>query len=93
MRNNALRGAAITSDCRHVGAAVNVLSAVQAVHRIRDEVHFSVEARLHYLRTIRQNLAAAEDYLAGLDDEPAPCVAEKMADVAHDYHRSQEIEQ
>lgn len=92
MRNNSLL-AAIRSDAFHQQAAADVLAAVQALHRIRDNVQLTPEARMHYLRCVRKNLAAAEDQVAGLDDEPAPCVAAKMADIAHDHFRStQEID-
>ena len=93
MRNNSLL-AAIRSDAFHQQAAADVLAAVQALHRIRDNVRLSLEARMHYLRCVRKNLTAAEDQVSGFDDEPAPCVAEKFGDVMHDIHRSaQEIDQ
>lgn len=81
---------ALAADRAHQSAADDVLNAIQAIHRIRDLVQLSDEARLHYLRCIRRNLAAAEDHVA--DIELAPCVGEKMADIAHDHH-CMEIEQ
>lgn len=87
MRNNPLRSVA-QNNADHSQAAADVLLAVQAIHRLRDQVRLSLEVRLHYLRCIRKNLAAAEDTLAGLDDELAPCVAEKLGDIHYNIHRS-----
>jgi len=87
MRNTPLRAAAQDS-ADHDQAAADVLGAVQAIHRLRDQVRLSPEVRLHYLRCIRKNLAATEDTVAGLDDEPAPCVAEAFGDIHYDIHRS-----
>lgn len=63
------------------------LEAIQAVNRVAGEVRLNAEERLHYLRCVRINLAAAEDRLAGLDDIE-PCVAEKLGDIAHAIHHA-----
>lgn len=92
MRNAALR-TALASTLQYQLAAEDVLSAVQAIHRIRDRALLSTEARLHYVRAIRKNLAAAEDLLAGLDAELPPCVGERLADAATRYQPTQETDQ
>ena len=63
------------------------LDAIQAIRRISGEVRLSAEERLHYLRCVRINLAAAEDRLAGVDDLP-PCIAEKFGDITHSIHHA-----
>ncbi|MCX7563441.1 hypothetical protein OS176_07800 [Xanthomonadaceae bacterium XH05] len=65
----------------NAAAVQSTLDAIQAVRRIAGEVRLSAEERLHYLRCIRLNLASTEDRLAG--DDMAPCIAEKLGDIAH----------
>jgi len=51
----------------HQRAADDVLTACQALSRIRYNAALSAEERLHYLRCARRNLAAYEDHLAVQD--------------------------
>lgn len=64
----------------------DTLAAMHAINRIADEARLTVDARLHYLRCVRANLANAEDRLA--DDDLPPCIAEKFADIAADIHHA-----
>lgn len=51
----------------HQQAAGDVLTACQALSRIRDNAELSAEDRLYCLRCVRRNLAAYEDHLASQD--------------------------
>lgn len=66
-------------------AVNNALGAIRLIGTIARDERLGADERLHYLRTIRLNLAGQEDFLAGLDDL-APCIAEKLADIHHAIH-------